>query len=88
MSMVKATIPVAKSIAFKMEKRVSRLVSELEESQFLTSDIFTVREIETDEIRRVCKTSLAFNRYPLSDSKIQELFFHMLLDCEFGASLL
>lgn len=57
-------------------------------SQFLTSEVISLRQLGTERICEKLRTSPAFHRYEMKDSPSLELFVHLFHNRNFPGTLL
>lgn len=83
-----AVAPAAKKGMERTVVKVLRRKSALRELQFLRGEILALRELDTEETRKLLIASQLLHAYAAKDARIQELLFHVSCKRNLPGSLL
>lgn len=81
-------VPAATSIMRVMSEKAGHRKSELRESMFLDQTDAALRELGTEQIRRILCAVLAVNTYALKNDRIRECFLLLYRNRNYGLTLL
>lgn len=87
LSIQKSTKPAARTIIKKMEEKVARQTSVVDQSMFIGHENAAMAELGTDFLRQILRAASAVNSYVLSDGRIREYFHLLFKDRKYGPTL-